>query len=766
MMKRFSCVRSLLLPAALFFLLASALLIPPGSARADEGSYLNYTGDVTALWCETLPDDGSTYWWPLAVNDMNGDGLPDAILKTKIGFDDYKYLARSGIDGAPLWEVEHTSFGYIDAGEVGDMNGDGRADVITYERVNSNFCVSAYNGFNGDLFWSENITDNFDDINYGGAADFMGDNKIETVVTYYDDSLQERYVYVKDWQGNHLRTLTYDIAGYFIDTIAGADYNHNNYTDLLVWLEDETDNRTWVIHAYDLEDNASLWQREILYDYDDLYPYPNAGDMNNDGTTDIALIAESDDDWDLDEWTDTLFVLNGSNGQIIWSENVTSYNPQIDFICGSTGIDYNGNGSEDILVIEGTQVKGSPEMTKTIIAKDGYDGAHLWEETITGENAIMEAYMAGDLDGDGQDDVIVIASTGLWNEVRTVDVIAKNLDGTHIWEKSANGTDAMIIAGEEYPAFGDIDGDGLNDVALVRMLAQGGGFYSCDLMAVRGYDGNIFWEENYTGLNLGVVPELRDLDGDGKADVLASFWTNAVKSISAFRGYDGTLLWTAETDSENMVMLNGLFRSLLQNWKPCIEVPEYMNNPLDFNGDGLNDVLMLTMDKVCILSYVPPPEPEPEPEEPAFAPANSLNGDSSSPTIYAPTDSRIVITGLSIPQPVVQANEEIIIFANIANRGDLAGNYTATLKINGEIREVKTGALAGNTATPVNFTISIDEPGQYQLDLNGQALNLTVTENPSTAALNQNRNIILAITIIGALLVISLTAILLRRRRA
>jgi hypothetical protein len=763
-MKKFPYLHSLLLTAALFFLLASVLLIPHNSARADEGSYLTYTGDVTALWCENIPDDGSYFWVPLAVNDMNGDGITDVILKTMKDWRDYKYLAKSGSDGAPLWELEHSGFGYMNLGEVGDMNGDGRADVITYERVDNTFTVSARNGFNGALFWSENVT-NFDNINFGCAANFMNDSKIEAVVTQYDDTLHNRYVFVKDWQGNHLRTITYDIAGYFIDTVAGADYNHNNYPDLLVWLEDETDNGTWVIHTYDLQNDAMLWQREILYNYDDLYPYPIAGDMNNDDTTDVALIAESDDDWDLDEWTDTLFAINGSNGDIIWSENVTAFDPHIDLICGSTGIDYNDNGSEDILVIEQTQIKNNPESTRTIIAKDGYDGAHIWEETITGENAIMDAYMAGDLDGDGQDDVLVIASTGAWDEVRTVDIIAKNLDGTHIWEKSANGTGAIIVIGEEFPAIGDIDGDGLNDVVLVQQVDQGGAFYSCDLIPVRGYDGNIFWEENYTGLNLGVIPELRDLDGDGKADVLASFWTNAVKNIRAYRGYDGNLFWTAETDSENMVMLNGLSRSFLQNWTPCIEIPEYMNNPLDFNGDGLNDVLVLTLDKVCILSYVPPPEPEPEPEEPAFVPANSLTGDSSSPTIYAPTDSRMVITGLSTPQPIVQANDEVIIFANVANRGDLAGSYTATLKINGEIREVKTGALAGNTATPVNFTVSIDEPGQYQLDLNGQTLNLTVIENGNTASLNQTRNIILSVTIIGALLVVSLTTILLRRRR-
>ena len=161
-MKKISFVRSLLFSAALFFLIASALLIPHNPARAEEGSYLTYTGDVTTLWCEHIPDDGSTYWWPLAVNDMNGDSLPDAILKTRKVWEDYKFLGRSGIDGDPLWEVEHNGFGYLDAGEVGDMNGDGRADFITYERVDSDFSVSAYNGFNGALFWSENITDNFD----------------------------------------------------------------------------------------------------------------------------------------------------------------------------------------------------------------------------------------------------------------------------------------------------------------------------------------------------------------------------------------------------------------------------------------------------------------------------------------------------------------------------------------------------------------------------------------------------------------------------
>jgi hypothetical protein len=766
-MKRFINWHNLLILALLFSLLASTLLfIPSGPARADVGSYLTYSGDVTALWCETIPDDGSYFWWPLAVNDMNGDGLPDTILKTSKAGEDYKYLARSGIDGAPLWELEHSGFGYMDAGEVGDMNGDGRADVVTYERVDSTFTVSAHNGFNGALFWSENVT-GFDNINFGCAADFMGDSKIEAVVTQYNNAIPERYVFLKDWHGNHLRGITYPMPGYAINTVQGADYNHNNYPDLLVWLEDETVDRTWLLEAYDMQINNRLWQRNILYNYDDVYVFPDAGDMNHDNTTDIAVITESDDDWDADEWTDTLFAINGSNGEVIWSENVTSYDPGIDLVCGSTGIDYNDNGSEDILVIETTQVKGSNEVTQTLIAKDGYNGAHIWEEAITGENAIMDAYMAGDLDGDGQDEIIVIASTGLWNEVRTADAIAKNLDGTHIWQQSINGTDAMIILGDEFPAIGDIDGDGKNDIVLVWSIGLGGGDYSCDLIPVRGYDGYHFWEQNYTGLNVGVVPEVRDLDGDGKVDVLASIWWTAIKRLSAFRGYDGTSLWTAQTDSENLVILTGLYRSFLySNLSHCVEVSEYMNNPVDFNGDGLNDVLVLTTDDVCILSCVPPPEPEEEQQAgPVILPPNPLTEDSSSPTIYAPTDSRIVITGFSASQQVVQANEDIAIFANVANRGDMAGNYTATLKINGEVREVKTGIIAGNTATPVNFNIAIDKPGQYQIDLNGTTLDLTVIENENTAAVNRTRNVILAVTIIGALLVVSLTAILFRRRK-
>ena len=82
-------------------------------------------------------------------------------------------------------------------------------------------------------------------------------------------------------------------------------------------------------------------------------------------------------------------------------------------------------------------------------------------------------------------------------------------------------------------------------------------------------------------------------------------------------------------------------------------------------------------------------------------------------------------------QQTAQTGQPMTIFANVTNRGDIPGNYTATLMINGQMVEEKTGSLDANKARPLQFTYTPMQPGQYEVDINGQkAYFISIGEAP------------------------------------
>jgi len=89
-----------------------------------------------------------------------------------------------------------------------------------------------------------------------------------------------------------------------------------------------------------------------------------------------------------------------------------------------------------------------------------------------------------------------------------------------------------------------------------------------------------------------------------------------------------------------------------------------------------------------------------------------------------PADTKVTTAFVQTDQ--VLAGQPVRIMANIANKGDLPGTYTATLMINNEVEATRKVTVPGNAAIPVEFTVTRDKPGNYEADINGLKVYFTV----------------------------------------
>lgn len=196
---------------------------------------------------------------------------------------------------------------------------------------------------------------------------------------------------------------------------------------------------------------------------------------------------------------------------------------------GVPGSDFTGNGNPDILVTK-------PRATNLVDGTDptgGFGSVEVWTlwssapvTTINGpfQNDMfgLSAKSAGDLDGDGADDLIVGAM---------LDDGDSGLEGAIHIHSGSDGALLMSIIGEEWEYLGrtvagasDVDGDGQWDIAASSWVYQN--FESYGMVALHsGSDGALIRTFTSDIPNDGFgyeVVSLGDLDGDTRSEIAVS----------------------------------------------------------------------------------------------------------------------------------------------------------------------------------------------------------------------------------------------------
>jgi hypothetical protein len=235
-----------------------------------------------------------------------------------------------------------------------------------------------------------------------------------------------------------------------------------------------------------------------------------SGDFNGDGKTDIAA-----------SWNDggllstAVYLSDGTKfpGWTQWSQRDGGWIDSAKWVAG----DFNGDGKDDIAAIWNNG--NSNTLTVSLSTGSGFTRTH-WA-TNAGGWAETTAWLAGDFNGDGKDDI-----AASWNDQGQLSTAVYLSDGTKFpgWTQWSQRDGGWIDAPNAKWVAGDFNGDGKDDIAAI--WNNGGS----NTLTVSQSTGSSFtrghWATNAGGWLDTTAWRAGDFNGDGKTDIAAA-WDDA-----------------------------------------------------------------------------------------------------------------------------------------------------------------------------------------------------------------------------------------------
>jgi hypothetical protein len=321
----------------------------------------------------------------IAFGDLNGDGKPDMVTANTFSDDvTVRFNNGDGTFGAPV----SLGFAYFPESVVlADVNGDGNLDIIT-----ANF-YGAFSGGNITV-WLNDGHGNFtgpistflpDPYNYGLAVgDFNGDGKLDVAVTsFYDWNVDVAY-------GNGDGTFTFNNSystgfGSYPEGIAAGDLNHDGHLDLATANFYGAFNGSGSVSVF-LNNGDGTFAAAAPYNAS-AYNYRIAiGDDKGTGFPDIATT-------NYYYWTVTTLENNGNGTFTTGNSYNTGPYPQ-----GVTFADVNSDGKLDLLTANYYNSSFSAGSVSVFLGKgDGTYNAATNYDTGYGTQGVA----AADVNGDG-----------------------------------------------------------------------------------------------------------------------------------------------------------------------------------------------------------------------------------------------------------------------------------------------------------------------------------------------------------------------------
>jgi hypothetical protein len=580
------------------------------AANAQEGAaYLWYGSptvpSVSANWSATGGVANAFFGQSVAsAGDVNGDGYSDILIGA------YNYANGQSTEGAAFlwngspnglscgagcpvaantanWRVEgnqnNASLGFAVA-SAGDVNGDGYADIL----VGASGYTNPISMEGAAFLW------------YGSAHGIACGAGCPTTPA----------------------SAAWNILGGQIGAAMGrsvasaGDVNGDGYDDILVGASSMDVGNTDEGIAYLWYGSASGpaaiadWNAQANQDGAYMgFSVASAGDVNNDGYSDIIIGASLYDNGEADEGA--VFVWHGSAsgmaangipdtnglpdiGDEVWRIEGESNGAWLGYSAASAG-DINGDGYSDVVV--GAPLFSNPNNGEGQVRGylSGVSGATLgiaWDAESNQVDARLGSSVstAGDINGDGYSDVIVAAflyDVGGLVDAGRVYIFLGSAEGlSDIPQRILDGTLANGYFGGAVSTAGDVNRDGYDDILIGAYGYNNTGRVYLYLGSASGIGATSVWTNDGTiNSQFGVaVGAAGDVNGDGYGDIIvgARQYTNGQNNEGATYVFFGTVSPTTIQTTPWIVESNIADANL-----GC-----GVGGAGDVNGDGYADIIV------------------------------------------------------------------------------------------------------------------------------------------------------------------------------
>ena len=224
----------------------------------------------------------------VAVGDLNGDGLDDVIATTSFGLSGTPALRlhvlpqnEAGGLGSPV----SYAAGNGRSVDVGDLNGDGKADVVTSEDGAVGVSLQAAGDLAAVVKYPTRVSSFVEKVRVG---DFNGDGRTDVVAIHWGSASHDVDVFLQNAAGGLAAPVTYTVAHGGYDDLEVGDLNGDGRDDIVVM--------SGQLYAYDnfavlLQNPAHTLDAPVYYDLggDVLTQGAGVGDVNGDGLGDVVV---------------------------------------------------------------------------------------------------------------------------------------------------------------------------------------------------------------------------------------------------------------------------------------------------------------------------------------------------------------------------------------------------------------------------------------------------------------------------------------------